>query len=110
MITVSVRFKGDRFAGVSAEGHALAGVRGSDPVCAGVTVLLRTALRSFMALDSGAVMNFQAGRQGEFSFEIANVPDEMDARFSGVTLFFMQGLSDLAAENPEHVRLVTYSE
>lgn len=84
--------------------------RGSDPICAGVTVLVRTALRSILSLNADTVKDFRADSPGNFSFELGTVPDWMAERLSGITVFLMQGLSDLAEEHPQHVRLFTYNE
>ena len=63
-----------------------------------------------MSLSFGAVKHFKADKPGEFSFEVGEVPGTLHARLYGITVFLVQGLSDLAAENPEHIRLVMQSD
>ncbi|MFZ2956010.1 MAG: ribosomal-processing cysteine protease Prp [Candidatus Ozemobacteraceae bacterium] len=84
-------------------GHAGAGSRGSDPVCAVVSGLLQTFL-------GGAEKEMDALVHGELSDGVCDVtvqtPRSKAEAFRTVVKVFRYGFSRLAATYPERVHLV----
>lgn len=86
-----------------AKGHAGKGVRGADPVCAAVTILLRTTL----AVLEGAVPGIAAGSAGRGSLAFC-VPATADGnRFllRYAADFLLKGIGSLQTEYPDAVRM-----
>jgi hypothetical protein len=82
------------------EGHALAGVKGGDIVCAAVSVLARTALRTLSESDGVAVSGF-APTRGAFGFDVEETPVRTDFT-AGVTAFLLEGLRSIACDYPDY--------
>jgi len=87
---------------ITATGHAGAGEKGRDAVCAAVSVLVRTA---WHALQREPYLEIEGSAEREGDMRIAVVPRgaESRERYRGLTDFLLTGLFDLAAEHPRHV-------
>lgn len=85
---------------VRVEGHAGAGPKGGDVVCAAVSILSRTALRTLSAAE-GVSVRGEAAEPGSLSFEAACRPS--GAAFLGAaTAFLREGYASIAADYPDH--------
>ncbi len=87
-----------------ASGHALAGDRGYDVVCAAFSVLARTAYRALEALP-GVEISGRAPEPGSLSFDITS-PAASAERAAGVADFLIAGMGDLARDFPAAVEFV----
>lgn len=100
MITVGlVRGARGNFVSATASGHAGMGKRGTDIVCASVTILLRTTL----AVLSGSGVATEAATEGRGSLQYrVTAFRETDIPFLQFASGFLQeGLTSLAEEYPE---------
>jgi uncharacterized protein YsxB (DUF464 family) len=80
-------------------GHADAGPKGTDIVCAAVSVLARTAWEVLSGRE-GVRVRYDAPQRGVFSLEIE--ADEAEKPFlSGVSAFLLAGFGSVAQEHPE---------
>jgi hypothetical protein len=88
---------------VEANGHAGKGVRGSDPVCAAVTVLLRTTL----AVLEGAVPGISAAStgRGSLAFRAPAAAEETTALLRYAAVFLLEGIGSLQKEYPDAVHM-----
>jgi len=84
-----------------ATGHAAAGDRGYDIVCAAFSVLARTAYRSLSALP-GIELRGAAAGPGSLSFEVVRSASSPE-RAAGIVDFLIAGMGDLARDYPEAV-------
>ena len=80
------------------DGHAGAGRRGDDPVCAAVSVLVRTAARTLAAAD-GITVEAEAERRGSLALTVSALPAG-EAFLAAATAFLLQGLNSVAEEYP----------
>ena len=105
MIRLSVRLRADGcLAGFAASGHAGAGPKGGDPVCAAVTVLLRTAAR-VLAGQPDLRAEGESPAEGEMRLELAPPPEARREWVRGVTAVLVTGLADLDREFPGRMKL-----
>ncbi len=88
---------------ITLTGHAGFSLKGSDIVCAGVTVLLRTFV-SLLKAEPSVVVNWKRESEGDVEFSVDSVAAHSD-RYLGWCWFFLRGLEDLAKEFPQHVKL-----
>ncbi|MDR2393593.1 MAG: ribosomal-processing cysteine protease Prp [Treponema sp.] len=88
-------------------GHAKAGPKGSDVVCAAVSVLTKTALR-VLSLQEGIRVQGGAER-GVFWMELEYTPQGRDFLFA-VGMFLEEGLEAVAAEYPDHCMITITTE
>ena len=81
-------------------GHAGAGPKGSDIVCAAVSVLARTA---FKVLSERKDIKIQGGNpeRGEFWMEITALDSEAESFLVGVGTFLEEGLVSVSNEYPD---------
>ena len=86
-----------------AGGHAGAGRTGTDIVCAAVSVLMRTAVRSLNG-KIGITVRWEAPEPGVLSLE-ADYTAEGSGFLFATGVFLVEGLSSVAEEYPEHCRL-----
>jgi hypothetical protein len=105
VIRLSLRLRADGcLAGFAASGHAGAGPKGRDPVCAAVTVLLRTAARLLAERPE-----LQAGggspAEGVMRLELQPPPAGSREWVLGVTDTLLTGLRDLDREFPGRLKL-----
>ncbi len=87
-----------------ASGHAAAGDRGYDIVCAAFTALARTAYRALQGL-AGVELRGAAPEPGSLSFEVLK-PASSPERAAGVADFLVVGIGDLAREYPGAIEFV----
>ena len=85
-------------------GHAGAGPKGMDIVCAAVSVLARTAYITISGLE-GVLVKGQAPDRGEFWME-ADYSALQNADFiSGAVTFLKEGLLSVSAEYPDFCKV-----
>jgi uncharacterized protein YsxB (DUF464 family) len=89
-------------------GHAKAGPKGGDIVCAAVTVLTRTALRVLSGRE-GITLRGNAPRRGVMSIE-TDYTAEGRAFLSAAGTFLMTGLASVSEEYPDYCRMNVYTE
>lgn len=105
MISLSLRVgPGGCLAGFTASGHAGAGRKGEDLVCAAVTVLLRTAAK-VLAGEPGLRAVGGSPEPGVMSLALEPPPESKREWVRGITDTLLRGLSDLDAEYPGRLRL-----
>lgn len=103
MTTIRLFYDGSRIYGVEAKGHTGYADAGKDIVCAGVSVLVQTAL---LALDkvAGAVIQKQEG-EGYLRYRVTST-DTKTLEASDIILKSIKvGLADIASEYPSHIKL-----
>ncbi|TFG64214.1 MAG: ribosomal-processing cysteine protease Prp [Spirochaetales bacterium] len=105
MISVTLRVRQSMLTSFQAEGHAVKGPEGSSIVCSAVTSLLRTAARC-VGSKPGISWSGEAAAPGEMSCRIEYCSADAEEWLMGVTDMLLRGLSDLAEENPDEVRLI----
>jgi uncharacterized protein YsxB (DUF464 family) len=81
-------------------GHAGAGPRGGDIVCAAVSVLTRTAL-GVLSRREGITVRGEAPERGSISMEIDYAGNGKEF-LSGVGAFLLEGLQSVAGEYPDY--------
>jgi uncharacterized protein YsxB (DUF464 family) len=81
-------------------GHAGAGPRGGDIVCAAVSVLARTALR-VLSRREGITVRGEAPERGLISMEIDYAADGKEF-LSAAGAFLLEGLESVAGEYPDY--------
>jgi uncharacterized protein YsxB (DUF464 family) len=86
-----------------ASGHARAGRKGTDIVCAAVSVLMRTAVRA-LSSRKGIMIRYDAPEEG-FLFLEANYTAEGKEFLYSAGVFLTEGLASVAEEYPQHCRL-----
>ena len=105
MIRLSVRLQADGcLRSFAASGHAGAGEKGRDIVCAAVTVLLRTTARLLAAQPELGVAG-ESPAEGEMRLELAEPPERKKEWVRGVTATLVSGLTDLDREFPGRLKL-----
>jgi uncharacterized protein YsxB (DUF464 family) len=90
------------------QGHAGAGKRGADVVCAAVSVLIRTALR-VLADKPGIEIRGEAPRRGALWMEADYTPEGRET-LSMAGLFLIRGLESVAEDYPGHCKMTIYTE
>ena len=81
-------------------GHAGAGPKGADIVCAAVSVLAGTIYRVLSGRE-GICLKGEFRERGEFFLEIQDVTAENREFLAGTGTFLMEGLKSVAAEFPD---------
>lgn len=89
---------------VDAEGHAGTEAAGSNPACAAVTVLLRTAYET-LAGYPGVDVTGEAPAPGSLSFNVKKVDAAVAEKARGVGDFLLTGLSSVEREYPGRVHV-----
>ncbi|MDR1308120.1 MAG: ribosomal-processing cysteine protease Prp [Treponema sp.] len=82
-------------------GHAGAGKRGADIVCAAVSVLAETALAVLAGRD-GIITGGGPGGRGEFFLEIKSLSPAGREFLAGTGTFLVEGFRSVAAEFPQN--------
>ncbi|MDR3122416.1 MAG: ribosomal-processing cysteine protease Prp [Treponema sp.] len=82
------------------QGHAGAGPRGGDIVCAAVSVLARTAL-GVLSRREGIMVRGEAPERGVISMEIDYAGNGKEF-LSGAGAFLLEGLQSVAGEYPDY--------
>jgi len=83
--------------------HAGAGKRGSDIVCAAVSVLTRTLIRA-LAGRQGITIRGNIPERGNFWMEAEHTPEGRDF-LAGAGTFFTEGLLSVSAEFPDYCKV-----
>ncbi|MDR1986531.1 MAG: ribosomal-processing cysteine protease Prp [Treponema sp.] len=89
------------------QGHAQAGPKGNDVVCAAVSVLTKTALR-VLSVQEGIRVQGGAAR-GVFWMELEYTPQGRDFLFAA-GMFLKEGLEAVVAEYPDHCTITITTE
>jgi uncharacterized protein YsxB (DUF464 family) len=90
-------------------GHAGAGKRGNDLVCAAVSVLTRTAL-STLSEAAGLSVKAQAPERGVFKLEAGAENAEGRIFLKAAGAFLLGGLQSVAREYPENCTIEIITE
>ena len=85
------------------QGHAGAGKRGSDIVCAAVSVLTRTVIR-VLAERQDIKIRACIPDRGDFWVETDYTPEGKEF-LAGVGAFLIEGLNSVSAEFPEYCKV-----
>jgi len=88
-------------------GHAGAGKRGSDIVCAAVSVLTRTLARA-LAGRQGVTVRGSIPERGNFWVEVDYTPEGRDF-LAGAGVFLTEGLLSVSAEFPDYCEVTIES-
>ncbi|MDR0644628.1 MAG: ribosomal-processing cysteine protease Prp [Treponema sp.] len=104
MIEISIHFEDGLLRSCFIEGHAKAGPRGKDIICAAVSVLARTAWQVLSARKGVTVLG-KAVKRGEFSFEVTACKGE-EPFLAGVGAFLTEGLESVVRDYPKNCRVV----
>ena len=86
------------------KGHAESGEKGHNLICAAVTVLVRTAVRTLENRNEPGLEG-EAPEPGELGFKLNSQDSEPSPRLQGITDFLLTGLLDLQEEYPEDCRV-----
>jgi uncharacterized protein YsxB (DUF464 family) len=90
-------------------GHGGAGKRGSDIVCAAVSVLARTAL-STLSNREGIAVRSDAPRRGEFTLETGAETKAGRDFLAAAGAFLVEGLASVAGEYPANCSMTITKE
>ncbi|MCL1812371.1 MAG: ribosomal-processing cysteine protease Prp [Treponema sp.] len=82
-------------------GHAGAGKRGNDIVCAAVSVLARTA-QIVLSNRNGIIIRSEALRRGVFTLETEVQNNSGKDYLAAIGTFLLEGLRSVAEEYPEN--------
>ena len=85
-------------------GHAGAGKRGEDTVCAAVTVLTRTLIRVLSGRE-GVTIRGSIPEQGNFWMEAEYTPEGREF-LAGAGAFLVEGLLSVSTEFPDHCKVI----
>ena len=91
-----------------ASGHAGAGKAGTDIVCAAVSVLMRTAVKT-LCEKKGITIRGDAPQPGQLWLE-ADYSAEGRDFLSAAGVFLIEGLRSVAEEYPDHCRFIIRTE
>ena len=86
------------------QGHAGAGKRGSDIVCAAVSVLTRTLIRVLTGRE-GITIRGNIPEQGNFWMEAEYTPKGREF-LAAAGAFLTEGLLSVSAEFPDHCKVI----
>ncbi|MDR2792326.1 MAG: ribosomal-processing cysteine protease Prp [Treponema sp.] len=101
MINIEIVLDNDLLKYCRIKGHAYAGSKGKDVVCAAVSVLARTALEVLAGQD-GISLHYEAKKPGEFFLEIVGYNETEKAFLFSVGTFLMVGFDSITREYPKH--------
>lgn len=90
---------------VKAFGHAGSTASGKNIVCGAVTILLRTAYRTFLA-KNGIKAVVRAEKEGQLYFQVENYLPENCQQLKGITDYLLTGLKDMESEYPDYIKLI----
>jgi uncharacterized protein YsxB (DUF464 family) len=85
------------------QGHAGAGKKGEDIVCAAVSVLSRTIIR-VLSGRKGITIRGSIPGQGDFQMEAEYTPEGREFLYAAGT-FLMEGLLSVAEDFPDHCKV-----
>lgn len=92
------------FRAFTALGHAGFAVKGSDIVCAAVTVLLRTALQ-LLSDAEGIAINADVAEAGKLSVAVTYAEPAMEQRLICIADFLRTGIRSVMSDYPQFVQL-----
>ena len=100
MIRAELVLEGGYLRSCHISGHAGAGPKGSDIVCAAVSVLARTA---FIVLSKRKGIEINGGNpeRGEFRMEVKSLDGEIKDFLAGVGAFLEEGLVSVSKDYPD---------
>jgi len=105
VIRLSVRLQADGcLRSFAACGHSGAGPKGGDPLCAAVTVLLRTSARLLSSQPDLRVAG-ESPAEGVMRLALNPPPESRREWVRGVTATLLAGLADLDREFPGRLKL-----
>ena len=107
MIDVSARVRGDCLYGLSVTGHAGRRLKLGDPVCAAVSVLVRS-LFFYLENHPAIEYSFAFPERGEAFLEVTGLPAEELESWKGVCEFFLSGIASVQEDAPRAVGLRIY--
>ena len=103
MVTIeAVLDKSGTLRACTASGHAGVGRRGTDIVCAAISVLMRTAV-SALSGRKGISIRYDAPEPGLLNLEADYTAEGKDF-LNAAGVFLAEGLSSVAQEYPEHCK------
>ena len=105
MIKAVMVLEGGLLKSCHVSGHAGAGPKGADIVCAAVSVLVRTACK-VLSERKGITVYSEFPERGEFSLEILDMTAENREFLSGTGIFLKEGLVSVSGEYPEFCRVI----
>ncbi|MDR2210341.1 MAG: ribosomal-processing cysteine protease Prp [Spirochaetaceae bacterium] len=91
------------------QGHAGAGPKGGDIVCAAVSVLARAALATLSGRE-GILVRGGPGGRGEFSLETEARTGEARTFLAAAGTFLMEGFNSVAGEFPKNCTVTIQTE
>ncbi|MDR2807478.1 MAG: ribosomal-processing cysteine protease Prp [Spirochaetaceae bacterium] len=93
-----------------ADGHAGAGSKGNDIVCAAVSILLRATYRTLLK-KTGIKLRERVPERGAFFLELENeATEEASAFLFAVGSFLKEGLQSVSEEYPQFCTVKIYTE
>jgi len=104
MVHLTCTLESGVITGVDMNGHAGQGFRGSDPVCAALTILVRTYLRNLESLDALDLVS-TASVPGSLDFRFKVFPEGLVPVLRAWTRFLLVGLGDIKQEYPDSLEL-----
>ena len=107
MIDVSARVRGGCLYGLSVTGHAGRRLKLGDPVCAAVSVLVRS-LFFYLENHPAIEYSFAFPERGEAFLEVTGLPAEELESWKGVCEFFLSGIASVQEDAPRAVGLRIY--
>ncbi|MDR0707129.1 MAG: ribosomal-processing cysteine protease Prp [Treponema sp.] len=100
MIAIEIVLDNDLLKQCRIKGHAQAGGKGKDIVCAAVSALARTAAAALAGQD-GIAARCEAKKPGEFFLEVVECAEAKKDFLSGVGTFLTIGLDSVARDYPK---------
>ncbi|MGL4985583.1 MAG: ribosomal-processing cysteine protease Prp [Treponemataceae bacterium] len=105
MVTITLEKNNDgTLKKIKATGHANFSPKGSDIVCASVTILLRTTLQ-FLNEKNSIEINTDTKKRGNLVIEVKTYLQEASKTLIFCYDFLNTGLSQLEAEYPQHIHI-----
>lgn len=100
-----------RLCSCKAEGHSEYAEKGSDIVCAAISILMRTSLQILSETDGIQIENVETLR-GTISFSVKQIKSGLDihAKLEYAGDFLEKGFSSLAKEYPANITLYKQTE
>ena len=94
------------FKSLSASGHAGFSTKGKDIVCAGISILLDTAMEVLLKTE-GIVLEKEIACRGKLAFHVASFESVVPAkeRLKCIADFIRQGINSLTKDYPAYVLL-----
>jgi uncharacterized protein YsxB (DUF464 family) len=103
VIEISIRLEDGLLHSCFIRGHAKAGPKGQDIVCAAVSILAKTAWQT-LSVRKGVTVLGKAAKRGEFSLEVIAY-ERQELFLAGISAFLMEGLESVVREYPENCKM-----